>query len=120
MFETLICANCKGLSMLCSLTTRCNEPPKVIVEPGTTLRPSAPHLHPIFSWSHCQRNVHGLGKGKSSVLIQCIGVMVNDRSLVSTLVTLPVTVMNGFICMSASPSKGISFQCILSENSKGF
>ena len=41
---TSTCANCKCLSMLCSLTTRCSEPPNVIEEPMATLGPSGPHL----------------------------------------------------------------------------
>ena len=44
MVVTSTCANSKVLLMLHSLTIHCNEPPRVIVDPTATFRPSCPHL----------------------------------------------------------------------------
>ena len=44
MFVTSTCANWKALSIVCSLTIRCKEPPIATVEPTATFGPSGPHL----------------------------------------------------------------------------
>jgi hypothetical protein len=44
MLVTSTWANWRRLSMPCSLTTRCKNPPNVIVDPTATFGPSTPHL----------------------------------------------------------------------------
>lgn len=106
MLATSTCVNCKGLSILCSLTTCCREPPKAIEDLTATLSPSAPHLflEVLSEKSACIRK----GDVECVNTTYCVGVIVKDWVLLLNLVTLPVMVMYGFVSMLASPSKGIN------------
>ena len=81
MVVTSTCANSKVLSMLRSLTIRCNEPPKVIVEPTATFGPSGPHLFFELVSAKCA----WIGKGVTVCvnMMYCEGEIVNVRSSVS-------------------------------------
>ena len=92
--------------MLCSLTTRWSEPPNVMDDPTATLGPSAPHLFLGELSAKCACT--GNGDVVCVKMTYWVGVIVKDRSSLSNLVTLPVTVMYGFVSMFASPSKGMS------------
>jgi hypothetical protein len=90
--------------MLCCRTTRCKNPPIVIVDPTVAFGPSAPHLFLDSLSTKCA----WMGKGDVVCvrLMYCIGVMVKVPLSISNFMTFPVIFMYGLVCIS--PLKGMS------------